>query len=247
MVNKSKFVFNEEDNIPPPKASSKVAAQSRLCRKYDGQLTYDTSNSDSNIVLDSLNYKNSTRCKPFQETPSVEVPLKTSYEQRCINNEELGDPVLDDVVAKLKNLAVGKKQVSRSDFKAEKIPSSRVYNDEVGEIVAKLKREAMMLNQASERSNDVLSVEKSHPGNNVNSNHKVECFPCVCDRPLKLILCIDCGITFPGRIRKKCPMHMSVVFLLDVDDCKGCNKKSLREYDLPEGMEMEVKNVKVKM
>merc|ERR1711976_1135161 len=104
MVNKSKFVFNAEDNKPPSKASSKVAAQSRLCGKYDGQLTYDSSNSDSNIVLDSLNYKNSTRCKPFQETHSAEVPLNTSYEQRCINNEELGDPVLDDVVAKLKNL-----------------------------------------------------------------------------------------------------------------------------------------------
>ena len=52
---------------------------------------------------------------------------------------------------------------------------------------------------------------------------------------------------FPGRIRKSCPMHKSPVFLLDVDACKVCNNKSLREYDLPEGMELEVKNVKIKI
>jgi len=248
MVNKSKFVFNEEDNIPPPKASSKVAAQSRLCRKYNGQLTYDSSKSDSNIAQDSLNYKNSISHKPFQANPlAAEVPLKTSHEQRYFKKEDLGDPVLDDVVAKLKNVALGNnKQVNCIDFKEEKIPSSRVYSNELDDVVAKLKREALMLNQASERPNDVLSVEKSHPGN-VNSKYKVDCYPCVCDGPLKLLLCSDCGITFPGRIRKSCPMHKSAVFLLDVEDCKGCNKKSLREYDLPRGMELEVKNVKIKI
>jgi len=246
MVNKSKFVFNEEDNMPPSKTSSKVAAQSRLCRKYDGQLTYDSSNSVSTVAQDNSNYKTSTRSKSFQATSIAEVPTKTSYEQRCIKNEDLRDPVLDDIVSKLKNVALGNKQVSRSDWKDEKIPYSRACNNEVDEVVAKLKREAMKLNQTSGRSNDVLSVEKSHPGN-VNSNYKVECYPCVCDGPLKLILCRDCGITFPGRIRKSCLMHKSAVFLLDVDDCKGCNKKSLREYDLPEGMEMEVKNVKIKI
>ena len=173
MVNKSKFVFNEEDNMPPSKASSKVSAQSRLCRKYDGQLTYDSSNSVFNVVQDKSNYKNSTRSKPFQAIPSAEVSIKTSYEQRCIKKENLGDPVLDDIVAKLKNVALGNKQVIRVDCKDEKIPSSRVYSNEVDDIVAKLKREAMKLNQASERSNDVLSMEKSHLGD-VKSNYKVE-------------------------------------------------------------------------
>ena len=70
--------------------------------------------------------------------------------------------------------------------------------------------------------------------------------PCVCMRPLKLIMCQECGVTFPARLRMPCVNHPHNTYLLDVEECKGCcqtDKNALVEYDLPKGMEAGFKNV----
>ena len=72
--------------------------------------------------------------------------------------------------------------------------------------------------------------------------------PCVCERPLKLILCGGCGMTFPGRLKLACVYHPHDIYLLDVEECKGCrkNRQGLVEYDLPQGMEAGMKNTRIK-
>merc|ERR1711915_638724 len=117
-----------------------------------GQLTYDSSKyDDPTLEQDALNYPNSMRFKPSHATTPAKVSLQHSHD-RCIKKEDSVDPVLDDVVAKLKNYSlVNKHQVNRSYVKEEKIPSSRVYSD-VNDIVAKLKKQALILNQPSDSS-----------------------------------------------------------------------------------------------
>ena len=72
--------------------------------------------------------------------------------------------------------------------------------------------------------------------------------PCACERSLKLILCGGCGITFPGRLSIACSDHPNDIYLLDVDECKGCNRKKqeLMEYELPRGMGEGIKNPRIK-
>ena len=56
-------------------------------------------------------------------------------------------------------------------------------------------------------------------------------------------------MTFPARLKLPCPYHPHDIYLLDIEQCKGCNqnnKKALVEYDLPEGMETGVKNTRVR-
>eukprot|EP00092_Neocalanus_flemingeri_P025392 GFUD01027529.1.p1 GENE.GFUD01027529.1~~GFUD01027529.1.p1 ORF type:complete len:183 (-),score=52.32 GFUD01027529.1:132-680(-) len=72
--------------------------------------------------------------------------------------------------------------------------------------------------------------------------------PCLCMRPLKLIMCAECGMTFPARLKLSCPAHPHDIYLLDVEECKGCKqnrKEALLEYDLPEGMEAGIKNTRI--
>ena len=61
-----------------------------------------------------------------------------------------------------------------------------------------------------------------------NSNSK-----CICNRPMQLVMCQLCGMTFRGRVKKSCPTHPSVTYLMDVVACKGCKMtdlKALKEF-----------------
>merc|ERR1719500_2564144 len=72
--------------------------------------------------------------------------------------------------------------------------------------------------------------------------------PCDCERSLKLILCGVCGLTFPGRRRISCIFHPDDIYLLDVEECKGCKegRKGLVEFEMPEGMKEGFKNPRIK-
>merc|ERR1719260_78862 len=71
---------------------------------------------------------------------------------------------------------------------------------------------------------------------------------CVCERSRMLILCGSCGITFPGRLRTPCSDHPNNMYLLDVDECKGCkrDKQELVAYELPREMKEGIKNPRIK-
>jgi len=51
---------------------------------------------------------------------------------------------------------------------------------------------------------------------------------CICIRPKEVILCKHCGATVTGRIRRECPAHPSVTYLLDVVACKSCKMADIQ-------------------
>ena len=126
------------------------------------------------------------------------------------------DPVLDDIVAKLKSrLQLGNclKNKAGGMAREKEIPSNN--NNQAG--------------LTSKTNSPSLSV-----------------VGCVCLRPLKLVFCEVCRETFCGRVRLECRVHPRALYLQDINECKGCkqnNKEALREFDLPQGMEKYVKKV----
>lgn len=56
---------------------------------------------------------------------------------------------------------------------------------------------------------------------------------CICNRPRQLIMCQQCGAIFEGRVKRTCPSHPSITFLLDLVACIGCkmdNVAGLKEF-----------------
>ena len=56
---------------------------------------------------------------------------------------------------------------------------------------------------------------------------------CICNRPMQLVMCQHCGMTFRGRVKKSCPTHPSVTYLMDVVACRGCKMtdvEALKEF-----------------
>jgi len=75
---------------------------------------------------------------------------------------------------------------------------------------------------------------------------KVVVKDCPCLRPLRLIMCADCGVTFAGRVRVECPTHPRALFLQDVSSCTSCKQadiSKLMEFDLPAGMEESLRKL----
>jgi len=69
---------------------------------------------------------------------------------------------------------------------------------------------------------------------------------CPCLRPLRLIMCADCGVTFAGRLRAECSTHPRALFLQDVSACSSCKQadvSKLMEFDLPAGMEESLRKL----
>merc|ERR1712192_195452 len=69
---------------------------------------------------------------------------------------------------------------------------------------------------------------------------------CPCLRPLRLIMCADCGVTFAGRVRAECSTHPRALFLQDVSACTSCKQadvSKLMEFDLPAGMEESLRKL----
>ena len=196
LTNKDKFMFKEEEVLPPAPVPSRISAQSRLTRKADSRPAF-------NPTVPVGRPRDSSSGQ-FVPPPVKKAPAPTpvanhkasKYPTPCPGS----DPVLDAVVAKLK---------------------TGLY----------------------------LSVQDKE-GNNVPiATAGLGSPSCVCSRPLKLIMCGECGMTFPARLKMPCPFHPHDIYLLDIEQCKGCNqnnRKALVEYDLPEGMETGVKNTRVR-
>ena len=62
---------------------------------------------------------------------------------------------------------------------------------------------------------------------------------CICNRPMQLVMCQHCGMTFQGRVKKPCLTHPSVTYLMDVVACKGCKMtdvNALKEFPVTLGL-----------
>jgi len=64
---------------------------------------------------------------------------------------------------------------------------------------------------------------------------------CACFRTMKMIHCVQCGHMMVARLRRMCPTHPNVTFLLDVTACSKCtsSSNSLKEYEMPESMKQQ--------
>ena len=61
---------------------------------------------------------------------------------------------------------------------------------------------------------------------------------CICLRPVGLVLCMTCGETREGRVRRVCPSHPTVVYSMDRFHCPGCKQQDLammEEHPLARG------------
>ena len=195
LLNKDKFLFNEDERLPPLSAPSKASVQSRLFKKADNRPAYNPPSAvgRAKAVPTQDQFALSRNLK---QLPSTNIP---NY-QNSFHSAEMADPVLEAVVARLKS----------GQFSSNANCGSR----EQGE---------------------------GYPRPGQSS-------PCVCERPLKLLLCGECGMTFPGRLKISCSFHPHDIYLLDVGGCKGCrgSGQALIEYELPAGMEAGIKNKRIK-
>lgn len=120
----------------------------------------------------------------------------------------------------------------------------------VEDMVAKLEKEVAKIKPNHEEAKFTVAKEvtKTTVGKVVET--KVEVAEpsvgamCPCLRPLRLLMCSDCGATFPGRLLLECSSHPRNFYLQDTATCSSCglaDKDKLLEFDLPAGMEEQLR------
>ena len=225
IVNKEKFQFREEEVLPPQPVNSKKSFQSRLVKKAGAieissrndirrappQIQCPTDSMKRNVVnhlgkdVVTMNRKDGN--KYFQNVAGSS-PLVQSTGNRT------NDPVLDEIVAKLKSgLHLGSNFVSKAN------------GEDVDE------------NQSKRNPTHLRTLSHPSPRPPPVEEH----VQCVCYRPLKLVMCEVCGETFRGRVSIECSVHPKALYLQDVKECKWCkqgNRQALKEFELPAGMDI---------
>ena len=138
------------------------------------------------------------------------------------------DPVLDEIVAKLKSgLQLGSNTQMPGATSNNMAASQKPIIHSIPHPRFPIKQEAVSTTRMPQKT----------------------CPPaesCICFRPLKLVMCEVCGETFCARVASVCSFHPRALYLQDVKECRGCkqtNKQALKEYDLPPGMEKGIKNI----
>jgi len=267
LQNKEKFQFQEDDIVLPPPSAGRTSFQSRLAKKADNTPCYNNNritplqnykrspaaDTKPPTVPPRMNYipspqplrptaaagvhiydpfsTDSLRSNKSLEIAPVSMKSKPSPSSSVVPDVKLdADPVLQSVVAKLKRGLLEPKSKERTGKAGVKVENdSKSCGEEKGaldedqrmeEIVAKLR-------ECGGRSGPAAAP----------SPREVDC---VCDRPLKLVMCRLCGETFRGRLRLVCPRHPGQIFLQDVTACRGCSQadtQQMQEFDLPAGME----------
>ena len=226
IVNKDKFEFREEEMLPPRRVNPKKSFQSRLAGKTCNPSVYSDVHErgfggpkphialNQNLLLPG---KGDIGSPCFKEGEKSSAAKDANVSSTLLNSKKRSDdPVLDEIVAKLKSGL----QLGDSTFTTDRMAarnSERPWqNDQAGQTYKPL----------------------PPPSPDMKN--------CVCFRPLKLVMCEVCGETFVGRVSLECRVHPRALYLQDLKECKGCkqnNKEALKEYDLPQGMEKCVKKV----
>ena len=194
--NKKKFKFEESDVLPPSrKLIGKNSFQNRLSRKADDKLSYDE---------DSGRGENKKVIFSYPQKNPISYSKGKSYE--VVKD----DPVLDEIVSKLKRRCY----ISKDN-------TSKFYE----------KSDVMIKNFGA--GDTGVNLNPSKVGRQPSLDD------CTCSRPLKLVMCELCGETFRGRVKRVCNRHPKALYLQDVGECRKCkqdNVMKLKEFDLPPGM-----------
>jgi len=219
-VNKEKFQFREEEVLPPRRVNPKNSFQSRLAGKNPAVCHGDHEQGFVSSSKSFLALKKNTNQDVLGNQVDTGSPFINKGEKRSVVKDASGaqkrahDPVLDEIVAKLKSgLQLG-----------------NPYSNMTGRTAKNIEMPCQNNNQAG------LTNKTFAPSPEVQG--------CVCLRPLKLVMCEVCGETFCGRVSLECKVHPRALYLQDLKECKGCkqnNKEALKEFDLPQGMEKFMK------
>jgi len=229
-VNKEKFQFREEEVLPPRRVNPKNSFQSRLAGKNPAVYHGDHEQGFVSSSKSLLALKKNTNQDVQGNQVDTGSPFIHKGEKRSVVKDAIGassslprqsaqkthDPVLDEIVAKLKSgLQLGNPYSNMTD---------RMARDIEIEMPCQNNNRAGLTNKTFAPSPEVQG--------------------CVCLRPLKLVMCEVCGETFCGRVSLECRVHPRALYLQDLKECKGCkqnNKEALKEFDLPQGMERFMK------
>ena len=224
LVNKEKFEFKEEDVLPPtpPRMGKSRSMQSRLCKKAD-----DLTNPSNPVAALSIS-SSQDRSKIYQ-IPSQKFPAQT-YKY------------------KVSSIGVNNNNNNRVKFQKKDSSLQQSLDDEMmipyhhqvskddpvlNNIVAKLKA-------GFEGGSFSGSVHSGDGGDSsINRTMNERNLGCVCERPLRLIMCGKCGATTTGRLSLQCSIHPRAVFLQDIKNCSSCKlggAEALKEFDLPAGL-----------
>jgi len=222
ITNKEKFQFREDEKLPLLPMVGRNSVQSRLAKKADDKLAYSQSDAGTGLfkdqgglVVDNNNPEdNGSSRHGIQEGG----PAQTMNKYRGSP-----DPVLDQIVAKLKSgLQLGTNLPTNQDQVVNIIPST---------LVAK---------------QDTVPIRLGREVPSAGAQPRSSGGGCICLRPLKLVMCEICGETFRARVSLVCTLHPKAVYLQDVKECKGCkqsDKQAMKEFELPPGMGKGMKNM----
>ena len=216
LTNKEKFQFREEEVLPslPRVGRNSNSVQSRLARKVDNKVTINEYHAGSGHLGDRRH-----GAMEGGATPSMPA------QWQCQGSP---DPVLDQIVAKLKSgltlLHTDKYQATgqQAAYKTGPITTTNMSAKQLSSPAAKLTISPVF--------------KQGVPANG----------GCICLRPLKLVMCEVCGETFRARVSLVCSRHPRAIYLQDVKECKGCkqtNKQALKEFDLPLGMVKRIRGI----
>ena len=230
LVNKEKFEFNEEDVLPP--APQKMmgkpkSMQSRLCKKADGISINNPS--QMGAVASSISSQEQSRGNNQFQSQNFSTPTYKYKIPIGVNNNN------DRVKFQKKDAIL---QQIHDDEMMIPLHHQVAKDDPVlNNIVAKLKAG---FDGGSFSGGSVHSGDGDSSNNHLMRLRKPKEDPgCVCERPLRLIMCGKCGATTTGRISIQCSIHPRAVFLQDLKNCTSCKlvgAEALKEFDLPSGL-----------
>uniref|UniRef100_A0A915C748 Uncharacterized protein n=1 Tax=Parascaris univalens TaxID=6257 RepID=A0A915C748_PARUN len=93
------------------------------------------------------------------------------------------------------------------------------------------------LNEAARRaSNAVITPPPSEAGSNTEEiMEDVNDLPCICDRPVSYVVCLQCWKHFLGHAVRVCPRHPRRINLMDIAVCPNtaCRGSQLEERSRP--------------
>eukprot|EP00092_Neocalanus_flemingeri_P039929 GFUD01043497.1.p1 GENE.GFUD01043497.1~~GFUD01043497.1.p1 ORF type:complete len:242 (-),score=60.86 GFUD01043497.1:270-995(-) len=226
ITNRDKFKFREEDVLSPRPIRGRNSVQSRLARKADDKLPYNQFGTGTAL---SGRHGDSKRLNTNNHGDDRQGVKEGRVTPSMTQHRGSPDPVLDEIVAKLKNgLQLSGGTTTRYQAAALRKPVANFASS------LAVHQEKASTKFPMPGSVTPPSAEPLHAGG------------CICFRPLKLVMCEVCGETFRARVSLVCSMHPRAIYLQDVKECKGCkqtNKQALKEYDLPPGMEEGLKNM----
>ena len=231
LVNKEKFEFNEEDVLPPTPQrmmGKPRSMQSRLCKKADS-ISINNPSPVGAPALSSISSQEQSRCNNQFQSQNFSTPTYKYKIPIGVNNNN------DRVKFQKKDAIL---QQIHDDEMMIPLHHQVAKDDPVlNNIVAKLKAG---FDGGSFSGDSVHSGEGDSSNNHLmRLRNAIKDSGCVCERPLRLIMCGKCGATTTGRISIQCSIHPRAVFLQDLKNCTSCKlvgAEALKEFDLPSGL-----------